>query len=80
MPFFANVNLILVVAVSIGIQGLSQHSAMLGRFLKVSPIPFSDGFLLLAAGALPLLVLDLLKVVRLRLSPTKRWHRAPQDR
>jgi len=42
MPFFASVNLIVVV-VSIGIQVLSQHNAMLGRFLKVSPIPFRDG-------------------------------------
>jgi len=72
MPFFGNVNLVLVVAVSIGIQVLSQHNAMLGRFLKVSPIPFRGGLLLLAAGALPLLVLDLMKIVRSRLSPTGR--------
>jgi len=64
MPFFANVNLIVVVVVSIGIQVLSQHNAMLGRFLKVSPIPFRDGFVLLAVGALPLLVLDLMKGLR----------------
>jgi Ca2+-transporting ATPase len=72
MPFFANVNLILVVAVSIGIQLFSQHNAVLGRFFKASPIPFGDGFLLLAVGALPLLVLDLMKVVRSPLSPTTR--------
>jgi P-type Ca2+ transporter type 2C len=72
MPLFANVKLFLVVAVSIGIQLLSQHNALLGRFLKVSPIPFSDGFLLLAAGALPLLVLDVMKVVRSPFSTTKR--------
>ena len=64
MSFFANLNLSLVVAVSIGIQVLSQHNAMLGRFLKVSPIPFRDGFILLALGALPLLVLDLMKGLR----------------
>lgn len=72
MPFFANVNLILVVAASIGIQLLSQHNRMLGRFLKVAPISFSEGFVFLAVGALPLLVLDLLKVVRPSGSPTER--------
>jgi Ca2+-transporting ATPase len=68
MPFFANANLILVVAVSIGIQVLSQHNAILGRFLKVSPLPFSDGFVLLAVGAVPLLVLDLMKGMRPRVT------------
>ena len=72
MPFLANVNLILVVAISIAIQVLSQHNATLGRFLKVSPIPFRDGFLLLAVGALPLLILDLMKVVRSPPLPIKR--------
>ena len=64
MPLFANVNLVLVVAVSIGLQVLSQRNAMLGRFLKVSPIPFGDGLILLAVGALPLLILDLMKGMR----------------
>ncbi|MEO6602724.1 MAG: cation-translocating P-type ATPase, partial [Polyangiaceae bacterium] len=72
MPLFANVNLILVVAVSIGIQVLSQHNAMLGRFFKAAPLSFRDGFLLLVLGALPLLLLDLMKVVRSPLSPTRR--------
>ena len=64
MPLFANVNLVLVVVVSIGIQVLSQSNATLGRFLKVSPIPFGDGLALLAVGALPLLILDLMKGLR----------------
>jgi len=64
MPLFSNVNLVLVVAVSIGIQVLSQCNATLGRFLKVSPIPFGEGLILLALGALPLLILDLMKGLR----------------
>jgi Ca2+-transporting ATPase len=42
----------------------SQHNAMLGRFLKTSSMPFADCFLLLALGAIPLLALELVKVVR----------------
>jgi P-type Ca2+ transporter type 2C len=42
----------------------SQHNAILGRFLKTSFMPYADGFLLLALGAIPLLVLELVKVVR----------------
>jgi len=66
VPAFTNVNLIIVIAASIGIQVLSQHNAMLGRFLKVSPLPFSEGLVLLAVGALPLLILDLMKAIRPR--------------
>jgi P-type Ca2+ transporter type 2C len=72
VPLLSNMSLILVVAVSIGIQLFSQHNAVLGRFFKASRIPFRDGFFLLAAGALPLLVLELMKVVRSALSPTRR--------
>jgi len=63
VPPFTNVNLILVVAASIGIQVSSLHDAMLGRFLKVSPLSFRDGFVLLAVGALPLLILDVMKAL-----------------
>ena len=37
---------------------------MLGRFLKTSFVPLADCFLLLAVGAIPLVVLELVKVVR----------------
>jgi len=62
---FSNLNLLGVVGLSIGIQFWSQHNATLGRFLKTSSLSFTDGFVLLAMGAIPLLVLELAKVIRL---------------
>jgi P-type Ca2+ transporter type 2C len=64
IPLFTNRNLLIVVAISFGLQMWSQHNAMLGRFLKTSSMPFADCFRLLALGAIPLLVLELVKVVR----------------
>ena len=64
ISLFTNLNLLIVVAVSFGLQVWSQHNALLGRFLKTSIMPFADGFLLLALGTIPLLVLELVKVLR----------------
>jgi Ca2+-transporting ATPase len=64
ISLFTNVNLVIVVAISFGLQVLSQHNATLGRFLKTSSMPFADCLLLLTVGAIPLLVLELVKVVR----------------
>lgn len=67
ISLFTNLNLVIVVAISFGLQVWSQHSVMLGRFLKTSFMPLTDCFLLLVLGAVPLLVLELIKVVRLHL-------------
>ena len=64
ISLFTNANLVIVVAVSFGLQVWSQHSATLGRFLKTSFMPLTDCLLLLAVGAIPLLVLELVKVAR----------------
>ncbi len=64
IPFFTNINLAIVVSISICLQVWSQHNAMLGRFLKSSSMPLPDCLGLLAIGALPLLVLEMVKVVR----------------
>jgi len=61
IPLFTNVNLMMVVALSFGLQVWSQHSATLGRFLKTAFMPFTDCLLLLAVGAIPLLVLEMVK-------------------
>ena len=53
-----------MVAVSFGLQVWSHHNATLGRFLKTSSMPLADCLLLLAVGAIPLVVLELVKVVR----------------
>lgn len=64
IPLFTNVNLVLVVAVSFGVQVLSQHTAMLGRFLQTPYMPFQDCLLLLVIGAIPTLILECVKVYR----------------
>ncbi|MDO8541497.1 MAG: cation-translocating P-type ATPase [Opitutaceae bacterium] len=64
IPLFTNVSLVVVVAISFGLQVWSQHNATLGRFLKTSSMPFADGLLLLALGSIPLVILELVKVVR----------------
>jgi Ca2+-transporting ATPase len=64
ISLLTNLNLVGVVAATFGLQVLSQHHAALGRFLKTSPIPFADCLGLLALGAIPLLVLEIVKVTR----------------
>jgi Ca2+-transporting ATPase len=61
---FLNRQLLLVVALSFGLQLLSQHNAAFGRFLKTTPLPFADCFVLLALGAIPLVTLELIKAGR----------------
>ena len=69
IPFFSNSSLVIVVAASFGLQVWSQHNRTLGGFLKSPVISFSDCLLLLAAGAVPMLVLELVKVARYYLRP-----------
>jgi Ca2+-transporting ATPase len=64
ISLFTNVNLVIVVAISFGLQVWSQHNATLGSFLRTSYMPFTDCFLLFAVGAIPLLILEMVKVVR----------------
>jgi magnesium-transporting ATPase (P-type) len=64
IALFTNVNLVIVVAISFGLQLLSQHSARLGSILKTSYMSFAEGLLLVAIGAIPLLILEIVKVVR----------------
>ncbi|MBI5832231.1 MAG: cation-translocating P-type ATPase [Armatimonadetes bacterium] len=64
ISLWTNINLVLVVAVSFGLQVWSQHNATLGGFLRTSPMPFADCLGLLAAGSIPLLALEIVKLVR----------------
>jgi Ca2+-transporting ATPase len=41
----------------------SQHNATLGSFLKTPPMTFSDCLRLLALGAIPLALLECVKVI-----------------
>ena len=63
IPFFTNINLAIVVAVSFALQIGSQHNAALGRFLKTSHMPLLDCGWLLLLGCIPLIALELLKLV-----------------
>jgi Ca2+-transporting ATPase len=64
ISLFTNINLVIVVVISFGLQILSQHINVLGVFLKTSYMPFSDCVLLIALGTIPLLALELTKVVK----------------
>ena len=64
ISLFTNINLAIVVCASFGLQVWSQHNATLGRFLKTSFMPLADCLLLLAVGAVPLVILEMVKVVR----------------
>jgi Ca2+-transporting ATPase len=64
ISLFTNISLVVVIAVSFGLQVLSQHNEMLGRFLKTSYLPFTDCLLLFALSTIPLLVLEVVKVVQ----------------
>jgi P-type Ca2+ transporter type 2C len=56
--------LLLVVVTSLALQGLSHHNLTLGRFLKTTPMSLSDAALLFGLGAIPLVVLEIVKAVR----------------
>lgn len=62
--FFSNLPLVLVVAISVAFQILTHRSAALADFLKTTTIPFATGTLLLLAGSIPLIVLEILKKIR----------------
>ena len=49
---------------SFALQIWSQHSSVLGGFLKTPPIPWLDGLVLFGLGAVPLLVLETIKALR----------------
>jgi magnesium-transporting ATPase (P-type) len=45
-------------------EAIDANNATLGRFLKTSFVPFDDGLLLLAVGAIPLVILEVIKRAR----------------
>jgi Ca2+-transporting ATPase len=64
ISLFSNINLAIVVSVAFGLQVWSHHNAVLGSILKTAFISLADCLLLLAAGVVPLLILEAVKVVR----------------
>ena len=72
ISLFTNINLLMVVALSFGLQILSQHWNVLGVFLKTTYIPISDVIILIALGTIPLLALEVTKVVKKHYRSTQR--------
>ena len=64
MKFSSNLNLIAVVVVSFGIQIWSHHSATMAKFLKTALMPLDDCLMLLLVSAIPLAVIEALKLIR----------------
>ena len=64
ISIFTNITLLIVVATSLGLQVWSHHSATLAYFLKTSFLSLTDCLPLFVAGAVPLVVLDIMKVIR----------------
>lgn len=64
-----NSRLLLVVAITFALQLAAPHVAPLGAVLRMPPMPFSHCLGLAAVGALPLIALELRKLVRRRRNP-----------
>ncbi|MES2683574.1 MAG: cation-translocating P-type ATPase [Pseudomonadota bacterium] len=71
IPLFGNRNLVMVVAASLLVQLWSHHSAVLGGFLRITPIPLAHGLMLLTLGTIPLAVMEVVKLIRHRMSPAR---------
>ena len=63
MNFLSNFNLLAVVALSLALQIWSHHNLWLAGFLKTSLVPVRDCLILLALSSVPLLVLEMRKVI-----------------
>jgi Ca2+-transporting ATPase len=59
-----NGKLVAAVGGSIAFQLWLGHAVTLERVFKTTPMPYADSAVLLALGAIPLVVLEVLKVVR----------------
>lgn len=64
MGLLSNLRLTLVAALAMGFQPWTHHNQTLGAFLKSTGMAWSECLALLAIGAVPLLVLEVLKVLR----------------
>jgi Ca2+-transporting ATPase len=68
ISLLSNVNLLLVVALSVGLQVFGLHNAAFGRFLHTSSMSLADCAVLFALGAMPLAALEAVKPWRSRQS------------
>jgi Ca2+-transporting ATPase len=61
---WSNLKLAMVAALALVFQPWTHHNQMLGTFLKSTGMTWTECLALLAVGAIPLLVLELIKVLR----------------
>jgi Ca2+-transporting ATPase len=71
ISLWTNRPLLIVIAATFALQVLSQYHVGLGNFLKTAWMPPLDCVLLFAFGAIPLLVLEGVKVLRLSRNPLR---------
>ena len=64
IALFSTPHLVLIVALSVGLQLWCLQDSPLAHFLKTSPLTLTAGLALLALGLVPLLALEIVKVVR----------------
>jgi Ca2+-transporting ATPase len=64
IKLFSNIKLSLVVALTMFFQPWSHHVPTLQYFFKIVPMPWSECFILIAIGLIPLVVLEIFKIVR----------------
>ena len=66
-----------MVFVSLALQAWTQQSVVLETFLQTETVSLADGFLLLVLGAVPSIVLEIVKVVRYARDATDNSQRFP---
>lgn len=59
--FFSNINLLIVVVISIAFQILTHHNIYLASFFKTTLIPLHDCLVLIALSTIPLLGIEIFK-------------------
>ncbi|MBP9699626.1 MAG: cation transporting ATPase C-terminal domain-containing protein, partial [Elusimicrobia bacterium] len=64
VPFLTNLPLMGVVLFSVGLQVLSHHNDLWGQFLKSAALPLGDAVRLFGLGLIPLVCLEILKMVK----------------
>ena len=64
ISLLTNLNLVIVIAISFGLQILSQHNDIVGRFLNTQSIPPTHCLLLMLIATVPLMILEVAKTLK----------------
>ncbi|MDW8868404.1 cation-translocating P-type ATPase C-terminal domain-containing protein, partial [Legionella pneumophila] len=66
---FSNMRLFFIVSISFALQIFIHHVPFLQRLFGISPVTLSECLLWIVLGTIPLLILELKKMITLRNSP-----------